>query len=296
MEIVLTGSLGHISKPLATALIAKGHRVTVVTRSNGRIPEIGKLGAKAAVGSVEDGRFLTDTLAHADAVYCMAPPNPAHPDQIGYYHHIGTLYKEAIRAAGVKRVVHLSSYGADLPSGTGFITGSHKIEQELNSIPDSIVTHVRPTYFYYNLLAFIPMIQSAGFIGSVYGGDDRLAMVAPADIAAAVAEELEKTDGADRVRYVCSDDRPCREVAAVLGRSIGMPDLQWRVLPREPVLAALISNGVPENFALNLVELGEATHAGILRKHFEQVSPTFGTVKLESFAAEFAQMFNTKNK
>jgi len=201
MEIVLTGSLGHISKPLATALIAKGHGVTVVTRSNGRIPEIGKLGAKAAVGSVEDGRF-----------------------------------------------------------------------------------------------AFIPMIQSAGFIGSVYGGDDRLAMVAPADIAAAVAEELEKTDGADRVRYVCSDDRPCREVAAVLGRSIGMPDLQWRVLPREPVLAALISNGVPENFALNLVELGEATHAGILRKHFEQVSPTFGTVKLESFAAEFAQMFNTKNK
>lgn len=31
MKIVLTGSLGNISKPLAIGLVEKGHQVTVIT-------------------------------------------------------------------------------------------------------------------------------------------------------------------------------------------------------------------------------------------------------------------------
>ena len=48
------------------------------------------------------------------------------------------------------------------------------------------------------------MIRTAGFIGAVYGEDDRLPMVAPADIAAAVAMEIVRLDG-PHVRYVSSD-------------------------------------------------------------------------------------------
>jgi len=295
MNIVLTGSLGHISKPLATTLIAQGHAVTIISSNSQRQKEIEQLGAKAAIGTVEDKRFLTEVLTNADAVYCMAPPNFTHPNQIDYYQNVGKIYKEAILAAEVKRVVHLSSYGADLPSGTGFITGSYKIEQELNSISNIKLTHIRPTYFYYNLLPFIPMIKSAGFIGTVYGGDDKLAMVSPMDIADAVAEELEITVNTKKVRYVCSDERTCSEIAAVLGKSIGKPDLKWHVLTKEQVLPSLIKNGMPENFALNLVELGEAIHSGILREQFEQDLPAFGKVKLEDFAEEFALKFTLEN-
>lgn len=35
------------------------------------------------------------------------------------------------------------------------------------------------TYFYNNLFGFIPMIKAAGFIGAVYGEEDKLAMVSP---------------------------------------------------------------------------------------------------------------------
>jgi len=295
MNIVLTGSLGHTSKPLATTLIGKGHTVTIISSNPQRQKDIEELGAKAAIGTVENKRFLADTLTNADAVYCMVPPNFTQPDQIDYYHNIGKIYKEAILDAHVKRVVHLSSYGADLPSGTGFIAGSYKTEQELNSIADIGLTHIRPTYFYYNLLSFIPMIKSAGFIGSVYGGDDKLAMVAPGDIAAAVAEELQITVNPKKVRYVCSDERTCSEIAAVLGKSIGKPDLKWHVLTKEQVLPSLIKSGMPENSALNLVELGEAIHSGVLRAQFEQDLPAFGKVKLEDFAEEFAFTFTHKN-
>lgn len=128
MKIIVTGSLGNISKPLTQELVQKGHSVTVISSTPERQKEIEALGATAAIGTLEDVNFLTATFTGADAAYCMAPPDIANPNQILYYQNIGKTYKAAIANSNLKRVVHLSSYGAHLPSGTGFITGSYKIE------------------------------------------------------------------------------------------------------------------------------------------------------------------------
>ncbi len=74
MNIVVTGSLGNISKPLATELIAKKHSVTVISSKDDRQEEIEKLGAKAAIGTVYDVEFLTKAFTGADIVYTMTPP------------------------------------------------------------------------------------------------------------------------------------------------------------------------------------------------------------------------------
>jgi uncharacterized protein YbjT (DUF2867 family) len=292
MKIIVTGSLGHISQPLTQELVQKGHSVVVISSSPQKQKEIEALGAAAAIGSVEDVAFLTQTFAGGDAVYCMNPPRFSAPDQVAYYEHIGRCYAEAITASGIKRVLYLSSYGAHLPSGTGFITGSYKAEKILDAVPGIRVTHIRPGYFYYNLFGFIPMIKAAGFMGGVYGAEDKLALVAPADIAAAIAEEITDANSAKKVRYVASDDRTCNEIAAVLGNAIGKPDLQWRLLPKEQVLQSLLANGVPQNAAENLIELGLAVHSGIMREEYDLDKPKFGKVSLESFAEEFAQVYN----
>jgi uncharacterized protein YbjT (DUF2867 family) len=189
-------------------------------------------------------------------------------------------------------VIYLSSYGAHLPSGTGFITGSHKAENILNAIPGIAVTHMRPTFFYYNLFAFIPMIKAAGFIGAVYGGEDQLAMVSPLDIATAIAEEMAQETNGINIRYVNSDDRSCNEIAQVFGKAIGKPDLQWKILPPDIVLQSLQSNGIPQNAAQNLVELGMAIHTDALREDFEKHKPEYGKISLEAFAKEFAAAYH----
>lgn len=291
MKIVVTGSLGHISKPLTLSLLGGGHSVTVITSNPERRQAIEELGATVAIGSVEDITFLVNALQQADAVYCMTPPNFAAPDQLDYYERIARNYAEAIRQSDLQRVVHLSSYGAHLPAGTGFITGSHRAENIFNSLSGIHITHIRPGYFYYNLLGFIPMIRAAGFIGSVYGGDDQLALVSPADIADAVAQEMVQLNSPAKIRYVVSDDRTCREVAAILGASIGKPGLQWQVLPAAQVKQALLTAGIPNNAAENLLELGQATHSGILREDYEQQVPALGKIKLEDFAKEFAAIY-----
>lgn len=292
MKIVITGSLGHISKPLATALIQKGHTVTVISSNPQKQGPIEALGATAAIGQVTDAAFLTSTFTGADTVYCMVPPNYAAPDVIAYYETVGSCYAQAIQQSGVKRVFHLSSFGAHLSSGTGFITGSYKVEQLLNALPQIQLTHIRPGYFYYNLLHFTGMIKGAGFIGSVYGGNDTFPLVAPADIAAAIAEEILATNVHNPVRYVASDERTCNEIAAVLGKAIGIPDLKWLTLEKEQVLQPLLKNGMPENTAMNFVELGLAIHNGLLQEDFITNKPVFGKVKLEEYATEFATRFH----
>ena len=294
MKIIITGSLGNIGEPLSRQLIKEGHSLTVISSNPHKQVEIEKIGAAAAIGSLHDAGFLGGSFAGADAVFCMIPPSYTQPDQIAYYHHLGENYKKAILQAGVKRVVHLSSYGAHLPAGTGFIAGSYQVEQMLNTIEDIQLTHLRPTSFYYNLLAFIPMIKIAGFIGAVYGDGDRLAMVSPNDIAVAVAQELVKTESTRQIRYVGSDDRTCNEVASVIGRAIGKPELKWLTLPKEDVRNNLIKNGLKEEYADKLVELSEAIHTGKLREDYDLHVPEMGKVKLEEYAEEFAQLFNAK--
>src|SRR5919202_1837488 len=190
MNIIVTGSLGHIGKPLTQQLVNEGHTVTVISSRPDRQNDIEALGAIAAIGSLEDLPFLTSTFAGADAVFAMVPPNFAEPDQVIYYQRIASNYVQAIKSSTIKRVVHLSSYGAHLEKGTGFILGAHFAEETLNGLLSVKITHLRAGYFYYNLYNFVDMIKGAGFISANYGGDDKMVLVDPRDIAVAAAEEL----------------------------------------------------------------------------------------------------------
>ncbi|MCE7065055.1 NmrA family NAD(P)-binding protein [Dyadobacter sp. CY326] len=299
MKIIVTGSLGHISKPLTQALVQNGHEVTVISSNPERQEAIESLGADAAIGSVKDPDFLIKTFAGADAVYTMVPPvsyfDPS-IDPVGYFSKIGNHYADAIRQAGVKRVVNMSSWGAHLDKGNGGIAGAHYLEQILNALPEEVlITHMRPTSFYYNLFGFIPAIKSAGVIAANYGGEDKTVLVAPEDIAAAVAEEFEKTPVARNIRYVASDELTCNEVARILGEAIGQPDLKWIVVPGEQVQSRLEAAGMPPRMAASLVELQAGHHSGrIAEDYFRNRPAQLGNIKTTDFAKDFAAAFHQK--
>lgn len=293
MKIVVSGSLGNISKPLTEALVQQGHQLIVISSKADRQAAIEALGATAAIGSLGDANFLTETFTGADAVYAMIPSDFTATDQVAHYEAIGRSYLQAIQQSGVKRVVHLSSWGAHLERGTGFIVGSHRVEQMLNTLTDVAVTHLRAGYIYYNLLRFVDMIKGQGRIVANYGDNDRIVMVAPADIAAMAAEELQTPASVgSQVRYAASDDQPVTEITKVLGAAIGKPDLQWVRLSDEQMQSGMTQRGVPPHFIKNSLELGHSIHNGALREDYELHPPQpMGRVKLEDFANEFAAAF-----
>ncbi len=294
MKVILTGSLGNISQPLTKELVQKGHTVTVISSKPERQQDIEALGATAAIGLMEDINFLTATFTGADVVYCMIPPaNFTEPDRIAHYRKIATNYAQAIQQAGIKRAIHLSSYGADVDKGTGLILGAHYAENILNQLQDTIITHMRPTYFYYNLFAYVGMIRRLGHIAANYGGDDKIAMVSPIDIAAAIAEEIETPATTNQVRYVSSDEHTGNEIASILGATIGKPDLKWVVINDEEMQRGLEGNGFPAKLAADFVEMFASLRSGLLsRDYYQHLPAVMGKVKLADFVPAFAAMFN----
>ena len=291
MKVTITGSLGNISKPLAAALINAGHQVTVISSHENKRAGIEALGANATIGSVNDVGFLTTAFTGADAVYTMVPNDFSVPDQKEYVTKVGNNYAEAIKASGVKKVVNLSSIGAHLADGTGPIKRLHIVENILNRLEGIAVKHLRPGFFYINFLGNIDMIKHMDILGSNYGGDTILSMVHPKDIAAAAAEEIQGDITGKSVRYVVSDERSAAEVASVLGKAIGKPDLKWVAFTDEQSLAGMLQVGVPEEMAKDYVEMGNAAASGILWEDYKKNKPSLAKTKLEDFAVEFAEKY-----
>jgi len=295
MKYVITGGAGHISKPLAETLVKAGHDVTVVGRNAENLKPLTDIGAKAAIGTVEDVTFLTETFKGADAVYTMIPPNFGATDWKGFIAQIGKNYAEAIKAAGVKYVVNLSSVGAHLPEGVGPVSGLYRAEQALNELKDVNIKHLRPGYFFANFYGNIGMIRGMNILGgNISTADDKIIMVHTDDIAEVAAEELQNLNFTGHsIRYIASDERTPVEVAKVLGTAVGKPELPYVEFSDEDTLNGLKGVGLPEEVAKNYAEMGHAMRTGIMGEDYWKNRPgQLGKTKLEDFAKQFAGAYN----
>jgi uncharacterized protein YbjT (DUF2867 family) len=294
MKYVITGGAGNISKPLSLSLLKAGHEVTVITRNEANLSELVTAGARAAIGSVEDVDFLSKTFTGADAVYTMVPPVYAVTNWKAYITAIGQNYADAVKVSGVKYVVNLSSIGAHLADGVGPVSGLHGVEKALNALTGVNIKHLRPAYFFNNLLANIGMIKHLGIIGGNFSvAEGKFPIVAPADIAAVAAEELLALDfTGNTFRYVTSDEVSTAKIASVLGEAIGKPDLAWVQFTDEDALTGMTGAGLPEEIAKNYAEMNRAIHTGIMAEdYFKHRPENLGKTKLQDFAKTFAAAY-----
>jgi uncharacterized protein YbjT (DUF2867 family) len=294
-KYVITGSIGHISKPVVEALVKAGKEVTVITSNNDRVSEIEKLGAKAVVGQVQDLAFLKNAFKGADVIYTMIPPIWQTNNWRASQNEVAKNYAEAIRANAVKYVVNLSSIGAHVGNGVGPVDGLYDFEQLLNQIPGLHVKHLRPSFFYYNFFAQAGLIKQAGIMGANYGNGEKVFLVHTRDIAAAATEELLKLNfTGNSVRYVFSDERSGSEIAATLGEAIGK-DLNWVEFTDEQQKDGLLGAGLSETHAHAYTQMGKALREGVMQADARKNKPAFASTKLEDFAKEFAAAFNSQN-
>jgi NAD(P)H dehydrogenase (quinone) len=308
MKIIVTGSLGNISQPLTEILVKQGHTVTVVSSDSKKQTVVKALGAYAAIGSIADVNFLTNTFKGADAVYAMIPLSFTEPDLGAYMHRMAQNYAEALKETGIKRIVVMSGWAADLVKG-------ENVEHLFDDLNASI-TIMRPGSFYTNFYQSMDLIKGKGFIGKFltlrysglwalltgktgllmgnYGGDDRIVFVSPKDIADAVAEELLLQPKEKAIRYVGSEEMTCNEAAKIIGSAVGKPWLRWVLLSDKEMLQGLKMAKLPEKLAETLVEMQAAMHSGKTLENFHQNKPKMGKVKLSDFAKEFAAVYHQK--
>ncbi len=298
MKIVVTGSLGNISKPLTQELVQKGHSVTVISSKSERQADIEAIGAKAAIGSMEDVDFLTSTFKSADIVYCMATNDmnvffDQSFDIYAYYNQIGKNYQKAIAQSGVKRVIYLSTIGGHTDKGNGILRFHYDVEGILNQLPNDVsIKFMRPVGFYTNILREMETIKTQATIIQNYGGDDKEPWVSPLDIASAIAEEIEKPFEGRTVRYIASEEISPNEIAKVLGKAIGVPNLKWQVMSDEKLFGAWVAIGFNPEIAKGYIEMKAAQGTKVLYEDYYKNLPTLGKTKFADFAIDFAKIYN----
>ncbi len=311
MKIVVTGSLGNIGKPLTQELIQQGHSVTVISSNPKKQKAIEALGAHAAIGKLEDVSFLSTTFRGAEAVYCMIPLNPNEAHFMTYMKKIAHNYVEALKQTGIKRVVVLSGWSANL------LKGDNVEDVFINQLPGTSITIMRPGSFYTNFYASMDMIRGKGLMGMFmtlryvglkaflkgergllmgnYGGDDRIVFVSPKDIAEAAAEELvSRASEQIKIRYIGSEEMACSKAAKIIGAAIGKPYLRWIRISDKAMIKGLKMAKIPTELAENMVEMQAMMHSGLPLKNFHKNNPKMGRVKLADFAKEFSKVYLKK--
>lgn len=286
--VTITGATGHIGKGIVERLLQSGHRVRGVARDEEKLASLVEKGAEARSGDLSDTEFLTETFRGSDAVFAMIPPNPIADDIRADQRKIAKSLVEALKTAGVARVVALSSAGGSLPSGTGPIAGLHEFEELLKSVPDLSAVVLRPTSFMENFLYSIPLIKSAGINGGAVRGDVDLALIATKDIAAVAAQYLEApTFEADIVRELLGPrDYTFREATSILGAAIAKPDLQYVDFSYEDYRNSLVEAGFSASVADAYVEMESAINDGLIQGTINRNESNTTPTTLEEFARE----------
>lgn len=256
----IAGVSGHTGAVVADTLLSKGQKVRVIVRSAEKGAAWKQKGAEVAVADLSDTAALTRALTGATGAYLLSPPNFAVKDFIGDRRALVDSMASAVKAAGVKRVVFLSSVAAHQPAGTGPIVSVHYAEQVFRGLVPS-VTFLRAAYFLENWGSVVAVARRDGVLPHFGAIDVKFSQVGTHDIGVAAADALLKpADGARVIELAGKEDWSVQDVAQALGTLLGKP-VKALAAPVEAAKAGLMQAGVPETMAGLYAEM----YAGIVK-------------------------------
>lgn len=266
--IVVLGATGNTGSGVVKNLIEKGLKVRAVGRNAEKLAALNATEIK--VGDLENAEFVKEALQGAESVYAMIPPKMNAEDMLGYQKLVGKNITNAIKANGVKKIVLLSSVGANMTEDTGAIKGVYHFEQMINELPEDYnAVYLRAGYFLENLYWMIGTVKPMGIIGTPAKADAKFAMVATKDISKKASDLL--ADGSFKgksAQYVLgSADITYGEITKAFGEAIGKPDLQYVQFPYADAEAAMLGMGMSASVAKAMVQISRAANELGLNDH-----------------------------
>lgn len=218
MTILVTGATGRVGRHLVDQLIHRGADFRVLTR------DPAKAGFADNVDVVKGDLLDIDALRAAfSGIQTLFLLNAVAADE--YTQTIITL--NIARECGIKRVVYLSVFGADISVNVPHFAVKYGAERMLKEMGFS-VTILRPTYFIDNELMIKDVIINHGVYPMPIGMTG-LAMVDTRDIAEVAAIELIRRDQAseelpvETLNLVGPDTLNGEEAAAAWQQLLGRP-------------------------------------------------------------------------
>jgi len=284
----ILGATGNIGSVITKKLLEKGEKVRVVGRNSGRLQQYVHRGAEEFLADVKDAEALTRALTGVRAAFLMLPPDMMSPDYRAEQEAESNAISLAARNSGLQYAVNLSSIGAQAPTGTGPILGVRDAERKLNAVERLNVLHLRPAFFMENHLSSVEMIQMLGIFGGALKPDLKIPMIATRDVGAYAAERLLKLDfsGKQTQELLGERDLHMAEVATIISRAIGKPDLRYLQFTYEQVEQALVQMGLAAKTAAYFIEMFEGLNNGIVAGLDSRNGTNTTATSLETFVKD----------
>ncbi|MFB6724961.1 NAD(P)H-binding protein [Kribbella sp. NPDC056345] len=212
--IVVTGATGNVGRPLVETLVAAGEQVRAVSRR------------QSFTADMSQPETLKPALDGAEAAFLMTPPDFLANGDFG-------AVVDVVRAAGVQRVVLLSSQGV----GT---------QRHPSALEDAVTesglewTILRPGNFNSNAFQWAESVRTRRVLEAPYG-DVLLPAVDPADIADVAALALREPNHGGTI-YTLTGPEPIgpRRMTAAIAEAIGEP-VQFVELSHEEARARMLT-------------------------------------------------------
>jgi uncharacterized protein YbjT (DUF2867 family) len=273
---VILGASGNTGSIIANFLLAKGKKVRVVGRDAGRLQRFVQKGAEAFTAEMSDAAALTKAFSGAQAAYLMLPPITTREDQ----EREGDAIARAAKESALQYALNLSSYGGQVPKGTGPVEGLHSTEEKLKAVSGVNLLTVRAAYYMENNLAAIEMIRDLGIFGHALLPDLKMPMIVTSDVGDYAAQRLLDLDfsGKQTRDLLGERDLTMTEVTAAIARGIGKPDLRYVQVPYDQMQQALTQKGFSPKKATVYIEMFKAINDGVLApvepRSAENTTPT----------------------
>ncbi len=213
MNIVVTSGTGTVGSEVTKALVARGLRPRVMTRSAEKFAALPK-GAEGVLGDFENPATLASAFKGADALFLLTPLSPVETE-------LGLSAVEAAKAAGIGRIVYMSVV---MPPGSEVIPHFRSkipIEEAVQESGASY-TILWPNNFYQNDRMFREAIMKYGIYPQPLGTKVGANRVDVRDIADAATNALLSSDHQGRL-YPLNGPEPLTgpDIARVYSRHLG---------------------------------------------------------------------------
>jgi len=193
----VTGITGKVGAAVARSLLSADQPVRAVVRDRGKGTGWANLGCDIAVADLSDARALTKAFEGTEGVFAMLPPvfdpAPGFPEAREF---IASMYA-ALAEAKPKKVVALSTIGADAPH-PNLLNALGLMEEALRALPMPVV-FLRAAWFMENAAWDIASARQ-GIIQSYLQPLDRpIPMIATDDVGRTAAALLQEPWEGSRV-------------------------------------------------------------------------------------------------
>ena len=273
MRVFVTGASGWIGSAAVDELLAAGHDVTGLARSDASAAALRAKGAQVRRGDLDDPDSLRAGAQDADAVIHLANKHDfadmaaSNAAERAAVQTIGDTLAGTGRpflvASGVAGLAKgrlgteddvSPAHGPDSPRGGSENLALEFVERGVHTVSLRFAPTVHGTGDHGFIAVLAAIAREKGVSGYPGDGANRWAAVHRSDAARLIALGLEKAPAGTRLHAVAEEGVPTREIAEAIGRAFGLP-----VAPIAPDDVAGHFGWIGSFFAMDLAATSTAT-------------------------------------